>query len=169
MPYSVAVHNIGSATASGAILIKTYLSADKNFDESEDFLAGEIQTGNLNPRFDAEITATDATITVPNNIGGSFYLISVIDTEAAIEEKNENNNIVVSNEPVMVFDLSNKCLGGGQVFWTQAQVDNMLNGFEDCTIINGDITFQDRDPNTCLLYTSPSPRDKRQSRMPSSA
>ena len=25
------------------------------------------------------------------------------------------------------------------------------------------------DPGTCLLYTSPSPRDKRQSRMPSSA
>ena len=30
------------------------------------------------------------------------------------------------------------------------------------------ITFVDSD-NTCLLYTSPSPRDKRQSRMPSSA
>ena len=27
----------------------------------------------------------------------------------------------------------------------------------------------DENPNTCLLYTSPSPRDKRQSRMPSSA
>ena len=27
----------------------------------------------------------------------------------------------------------------------------------------------DEDSNTCLLYTSPSPRDKRQSRMPSSA
>ena len=26
-----------------------------------------------------------------------------------------------------------------------------------------------KDINTCLLYTSPSPRDKRQSRMPSSA
>ena len=26
-----------------------------------------------------------------------------------------------------------------------------------------------RRPNSCLLYTSPSPRDKRQSRMPSSA
>ena len=25
------------------------------------------------------------------------------------------------------------------------------------------------EPNICLLYTSPSPRDKRQSRMPSSA
>ena len=27
----------------------------------------------------------------------------------------------------------------------------------------------DKDPGSCLLYTSPSPRDKRQSRMPSSA
>ena len=27
----------------------------------------------------------------------------------------------------------------------------------------------DKKPYTCLLYTSPSPRDKRQSRMPSSA
>ena len=31
-----------------------------------------------------------------------------------------------------------------------------------------DLKFHDI-PNTCLLYTSPSPRDKRQSRMPSSA
>ena len=29
--------------------------------------------------------------------------------------------------------------------------------------------FGDQKPKTCLLYTSPSPRDKRQSRMPSSA
>ena len=29
--------------------------------------------------------------------------------------------------------------------------------------------FLSSDPNDCLLYTSPSPRDKRQSRMPSSA
>ena len=36
----------------------------------------------------------------------------------------------------------------------------MLAGFETPT--NGEIYF-------CLLYTSPSPRDKRQSRMPSSA
>ena len=31
------------------------------------------------------------------------------------------------------------------------------------------IKFSDNDPESCLLYTSPSPRDKRQSRMPSSA
>ena len=30
-------------------------------------------------------------------------------------------------------------------------------------------TGSDPPPNACLLYTSPSPRDKRQSRMPSSA
>ena len=33
--------------------------------------------------------------------------------------------------------------------------------------INSLITWRDKNP--CLLYTSPSPRDKRQSRMPSSA
>ena len=32
-----------------------------------------------------------------------------------------------------------------------------------------DIGFLDHHLGTCLLYTSPSPRDKRQSRMPSSA
>ena len=31
------------------------------------------------------------------------------------------------------------------------------------------LTLRARNPNDCLLYTSPSPRDKRQSRMPSSA
>ena len=31
------------------------------------------------------------------------------------------------------------------------------------------VHVQDGEGNSCLLYTSPSPRDKRQSRMPSSA
>ena len=33
----------------------------------------------------------------------------------------------------------------------------------------GELDTLDHSVNTCLLYTSPSPRDKRQSRMPSSA
>ena len=33
----------------------------------------------------------------------------------------------------------------------------------------GSISFNSSDPYTCLLYTSPSPRDQRGSRMPSSA
>ena len=35
--------------------------------------------------------------------------------------------------------------------------------------INGKIWDTEGDIRSCLLYTSPSPRDKRQSRMPSSA
>ena len=37
---------------------------------------------------------------------------------------------------------------------------------KECNNLNAQIISVD---NTCLLYTSPSPRDKRQSRMPSSA
>ena len=36
-------------------------------------------------------------------------------------------------------------------------------------VSSGIVKINGVDPNTCLLYTSPSPRDKRQSRMPSSA
>ena len=35
--------------------------------------------------------------------------------------------------------------------------------------IDGESFFSKNPPRGCLLYTSPSPRDKRQSRMPSSA
>ena len=34
---------------------------------------------------------------------------------------------------------------------------------------SSDTNSQESTPNTCLLYTSPSPRDQRGSRMPSSA
>ena len=42
--------------------------------------------------------------------------------------------------------------------------DAMFNLIEEI-----DVPFNFGDLRTCLLYTSPSPRDKRQSRMPSSA
>ena len=48
-----------------------------------------------------------------------------------------------------------------------------LNGITGDAIIPGDVgiggTLTYEDVANCLLYTSPSPRDKRQSRMPSSA
>ena len=40
-----------------------------------------------------------------------------------------------------------------------------LEGVEDCLTAN----VIGLDANTCLLYTSPSPRDRQKSRMPSSA
>ena len=40
---------------------------------------------------------------------------------------------------------------------------------QDIYNIYGFVRFADEIVDSCLLYTSPSPRDKRQSRMPSSA
>ena len=34
---------------------------------------------------------------------------------------------------------------------------------------DGAVLYATKPPNTCLLYTSPSPRDRQKSRMPSSA
>ena len=45
-------------------------------------------------------------------------------------------------------------------------------GLEIATFADGESlidALNDEKPDLCLLYTSPSPRDKRQSRMPSSA
>ena len=39
----------------------------------------------------------------------------------------------------------------------------LVNNLTNCEVVPLDVS------NICLLYTSPSPRDKRQSRMPSSA
>ena len=46
----------------------------------------------------------------------------------------------------------------------QAGRQTILNGWESAGVV-GAVD----DARSCLLYTSPSPRDKRQSRMPSSA
>ena len=46
--------------------------------------------------------------------------------------------------------------------------DHMQNGDNEFTNKNDEFALANQD-NNCLLYTSPSPRDKRQSRMPSSA
>ena len=48
----------------------------------------------------------------------------------------------------------------------------ILGDTVEITTVDGNVDLQipsGTQPNTCLLYTSPSPRDKRQSRMPSSA
>ena len=46
---------------------------------------------------------------------------------------------------------------------------NKVNGSVKLKLYKGNITIQSRVTNSCLLYTSPSPRDISGSRMPSSA
>ena len=51
--------------------------------------------------------------------------------------------------------------------WKSAQDESVSNVFV-CPG-NAGTALENKVTNICLLYTSPSPRDKRQSRMPSSA
>ena len=62
--------------------------------------------------------------------------------------------------PRMRFELIQSKLLDKNEIW--APFEKALNRF-------GNDTYQALKPLICLLYTSPSPRDKRQSRMPSSA
>ena len=65
----------------------------------------------------------------------------------------------------------------GEVLSTENQIDTMeVSIDEECSLIlarrhpaASDLRLVLAVIKTCLLYTSPSPRDKRQSRMPSSA
>ena len=50
-----------------------------------------------------------------------------------------------------------------------ASVEKMFDEAADLVGLSEDLRHKIKVANSCLLYTSPSPRDKRQSRMPSSA
>ena len=49
------------------------------------------------------------------------------------------------------------------------QFPELMSAANDETIVFGWVVFDSRQARDCLLYTSPSPRDQRGSRMPSSA
>ena len=85
-----------------------------------------------------------------------------------------------AKSPLMKFFLL--FLAGGFALWGIGDGSTGLIGGSDKAISAGEHSLSPREvaiefdrtrrvylPNTCLLYTSPSPRDKRQSRMPSSA
>ena len=68
-----------------------------------------------------------------------------------------------------VFETDNKCIRTDR-FWSVKQTTNCL-GPVAFHALGGlkQVNERNVESEVCLLYTSPSPRDKRQSRMPSSA
>ena len=74
----------------------------------------------------------------------------------------ESNNIIylVWHMARVEDNWINKILGGNQTIWEKNQWAKKLNI---------DQNLDDADYGNCLLYTSPSPRDRTRSRMPSSA
>ena len=86
---------------------------------------------------------------------------------------------IIINIFALVFLITNTSFADIK-FWTtevqparMAKQEEMAKAFEAKTGIKVEvIPIEEKDLGTratCLLYTSPSPRDKRQSRMPSSA
>jgi len=159
MPYQINVRNIGTQTANTSLVVATYLSRDTILDVEVDSLVGIINTGFLNP-FDNDYI--EPAITIPNYLEGMHYLISHIDYDNRVEERYEDNNIVVSDKQVMVLDLTDHCLAGNTVIWTQTQLDTLLDQYPDCTVLNGNLTLQatdlegvlSEDPITSLLPLS---------------
>ena len=84
-----------------------------------------------------------------------------------------NKNFVVKNglevkSNLLVADTSLDSVGIGTSFIKEKL--HVMGGIGATTLFVGGIgTVHVATGTTCLLYTSPSPRDKRQSRMPSSA
>ena len=73
-------------------------------------------------------------------------------------------------------DLSGALLSGASFVGKVVQGDKtgvraLIVHYSDAIDLNSDSVIDDTndEPNTCLLYTSPSPRDRTRSRMPSSA
>ena len=86
----------------------------------------------------------------------------------AVEKLASERDIRTENESVLakcIEDAGNKVPDLKQV--EKPFVVSSLELFSSNNINNND--GSDTTTNSCLLYTSPSPRDKRQSRMPSSA
>ena len=69
------------------------------------------------------------------------------------------NNVPISEE---------ECMGDSLVTINEALL-TLADGINKLDGLFGDVTNCDTTVNTCLLYTSPSPRDRQKSRMPSSA
>ena len=102
------------------------------------------------------------TVSVPNLIAGETYYTD-------IQLYDENWDFICEDkQAIEIIGDSEPCdtsiCQGDVVLQTQAEVD----AFCGCEVIEGSLFIVNGD-DTCLLYTSPSPRDATLSRMPSSA
>ena len=72
-------------------------------------------------------------------------------------------------EPVGKFDSSFQLLETGYFEKMKIGIAGHPEGSPDISDVELEKAMQDKKPYACLLYTSPSPRDRTRSRMPSSA
>ena len=110
-----------------------------------------------------------------NNTGGSTSATVTITINDAVpgpfEYDPENNTWANDSLIHLAPDFINYVSGNGST-WLVTDITSGIGGLGPGAYFEaliGNTIYFDADGGSCLLYTSPSPRDKRQSRMPSSA
>ena len=129
-------------------------------------LSGHSQTTNIFPR------NSDARLWLPNAVGANeiahyYFLYPNPYPKSSQANKRWHRN------PLMHFIMSSLQPQGTLTFasnelWLKQECIQYMTEFWQTELIQNTTIDQPRYP-TCLLYTSPSPRDRQKSRMPSSA
>ena len=140
-----------AATSSINLVINSLVTP--TFTLAETYCEGEM-TDALPSSSDNGITGTwDATLI--NNSTSGTYLFT---PDAGQYANPFTLNVTITPNQIPAFTLTDTYCEGEMTDVLPTTSNNGITGTWDATQINN-----------CLLYTSPSPRDKRQSRMPSSA
>ena len=157
----IVVRNEGNAT-SASVRLGYYLSTNSAIRTSDIFIGSDF-VGVLAPGASTN-ESFNFSLSNYNIPVGSYFLGMIADyQDSDSNESNENNNTChVRNPKLTIFDCNDGILNGGET-----GIDCGGPHCQACDCMSNTATL--RDDITCLLYTSPSPRDKRQSRMPSSA
>ena len=127
---------------------------------------------------DVDMKGAEETARLAGNTNVEVLQQDVVDEErwaeiiADIVERYGKLNVLVNNAGIVIpgtvetvatadWRKQQQIMSDGVFFGMKYAIPAMAKNGERCSIINMS--------STCLLYTSPRPRDKRQSRMPSSA
>ena len=120
-------------------------------------------TGSVNAGYAVQKATTNKFISIALELGGKdpAYVRHDADLEKTVE------NLVDGS----FFNSGQSCCGIERIYVDNKIYSKFLESFIEKTYEYklGDPLNKDTNLGPCLLYTSPSPRDKRQSRMPSSA
>ena len=148
--------------------IVTFALADPNFEVLVQALTREDLTQDFVGLLSIPAGSTPSPFTVFAPINSGFVnLLAELGVNSLNDIDEPTLSAVLSYHVVVGANQLSANLSGGMEF-TTAQGGNLLFNFDD---LGGGILTDnnDRTSNICLLYTSPSPRDKRQSRMAASA
>ena len=114
-----------------------------------------------------EYLSREERINYLNTVNSSGERLSKLIQQLFEYSKLEANQIEPEKEPFLISELAHDIHTNYKVIALQKNVSLNVEIEESIPLVFADISLVER--AICLLYTSPSPRDKRQSRMPSSA